>query len=153
MKSTLFSLLLLLIGFTSAFAQNDNSVYNADLARELGADDYGMKSYVLAILKTGPNTEATPEERTALFRGHMQNMGRLASEKALLLAGPLGANDMTFRGIFVLNTDNLDQAREWVNTDPAVEAGIFEVLLIPYYGSAMLQQLNDLHATIQKTGF
>lgn len=32
----------------------DNS-FNASLAEKLGADDYGMKEYVMAFLKAGPD--------------------------------------------------------------------------------------------------
>jgi hypothetical protein len=31
-----------------------NPSYNAELAHQLGADDYGMKKYVMAFLKRGP---------------------------------------------------------------------------------------------------
>lgn len=48
------TLLLLLICFFSLnpfYAQKPNPNYDADLAKELRADDYGMKYYVFVILK------------------------------------------------------------------------------------------------------
>ncbi|MCZ4408445.1 hypothetical protein O3Q51_06480 [Cryomorphaceae bacterium 1068] len=51
MKTTILLFSLLLIFDLSA--QNPN--YDADLAKQLGADDYGMKMYSLVILKTGTN--------------------------------------------------------------------------------------------------
>lgn len=45
---------------TDSVVQNPN--YDAALARKLGADDYGMKRYILVILRTGPSvtTEMSP---------------------------------------------------------------------------------------------
>jgi len=107
---------------------NTDNIYNAELAKELGADDYGMRSYVFVILKTGPNDASiTDEEKRAnLFAGHFSNMSRLAEEGKLLLAGPLGG-EYQRRGIFVFDVPTIEQAQALVATDPTIEAGIFEV--------------------------
>ena len=127
--------------------------YDAALAEKLGADEYGMRSYVLAILKTGPQDAAitNKDERAALFAGHFSNMGRLAEEGKLVLAGPLGGEDGR-RGMFVFNTPNIETAQDWVATDPTIAAGVFTVDYSKYYGSAALMQVNDIHARIQKKG-
>ena len=38
----------------SEIASSDSTVFDADLAQKLGADDYGMRSYVMVITKTRP---------------------------------------------------------------------------------------------------
>ncbi|GAA4354528.1 YciI family protein [Kangiella marina] len=125
--------------------------YDAELAKELDADDYGMKSYVLVILKTGENDESITdkEERAKYFRGHFDNMKRLADEGMLVLAGPL-AEDAPKRGLFIFNVDSLAKAEALVKTDPAVKAGIFTYSLTKFYGSAALMKVNDIHKKIQK---
>lgn len=125
--------------------------YDAALAEKLGADDLGMRSYVLAILKTGPEDAAITgkEARAALFAGHFSNMARLAEEGKLVLAGPLGGEDGR-RGLFILNTPDIETAKAWVATDPTIEAGIFTVDYSKYYGSAALMQVNAVHGTLQK---
>lgn len=130
-----------------------DATYDAALAEALGADEYGMRSYVLAILKTGPqDAEITSkDERAALFAGHFANMGRLAEEGKLVLAGPLGGEDGR-RGLFILNTPDIATAQEWVASDPTIEAGIFTVDYSKYYGSAALMQVNEVHVVIQKKG-
>ncbi|MGE6699090.1 YciI family protein [Hyphomonas sp. NPDC076900] len=127
--------------------------YDAALAERLGADDLGMRSYVLAILKTGPQDAAITDkdQRAELFAGHFSNMGRLAEDGKLVLAGPLGGEDGR-RGLFILNTSDIATAQEWVASDPTIEAGIFTVDYSKYYGSAALMQVNEVHATIQKKG-
>ena len=86
MKTT-FVILLFLISCNTVFAQNTNPNYDAELAKKLNADEYGMKDYVLVILKTGENKTTDKEELNKLFRGHMENIQRLVKEGKLIVAG------------------------------------------------------------------
>ena len=54
MKILIISLFLFLLTNHNAFSQTINPEYDKALADSLGADDNGMKSYVLVILRTGP---------------------------------------------------------------------------------------------------
>jgi uncharacterized protein YciI len=83
--------------------------------------------FVFVNLKSGPTSgSGTKDERQKMFAGHMANINRLAGEKKLLIAGPFAApTDKTWRGLFVLDTGSLDEARAWVDTDPGVIAGEF----------------------------
>lgn len=139
MKTTFVMLLFLVSGITIR-AQTTNPNYDEALAKKLGADDYGMKKYVLVILKTGENTTATSEETNAAFREHMENINRLVEEGKLIVAGPLGKNDKTYRGIFILDVPTVEEAGELVQTDPAVKAKLLDVELFPWYGSAALSE-------------
>ncbi len=123
--------------------------YDEALAQSLGADDYGMRSYVLAILRTGPTPLPAGEERTAMFRGHFANMKRLAEEGKLALAGPLDGVEGR-RGIFVLAVSDIEEARQLVATDPVIEKGEMVADLHTYYGSAALMTINELHGKIAR---
>lgn len=149
MKFRNFLFLVFLIG-NGVFAQTETSQYDSLLAKSLGADDYGMKSYVLAILKTGPKVIDDKAIRDSLFRGHMENISRLAEMGKLIVAGPFGKNDKAFRGIFILNVKSIEEAKELTNTDPAIKEGIFEVDLLPWYGSAALPTYLETHKKIEK---
>lgn len=133
-------LLGLLILSLAASAQKINPTYDAALAKANGADDYGMKMYILVILKTGTNTKATKLETDSAFVGHMANMGKLVKANKLIVAGPLGANDKTYRGIFILNTKSLDEAKAILATDPAIKAELLATELYTWYGSAALAE-------------
>lgn len=143
-------ILATLFSFSLSFAQ-ENTEYDESLATELGADQYGMKAYVFCILKTGSNTTTTPEEKKKLFDGHMLNMKKLADENKIILAGPFRKNDRNYRGLFIFNCATIEEAEILVNSDPAVKAKMFEAELTPWYGSATLGKVKDLHKKIVKT--
>jgi uncharacterized protein YciI len=156
-KSTLFFVLVAILSFgITTFAQPSGKAakvnFDAELAKKLGADKYGMKSYVLAILKTGPkDAEVKGKEREEMFKGHMANINRLASEGKLAVAGPFGKNDLTFRGLFILNASSVDEARKLTDTDPVIKSGMMIVELVPWYGSAALMQTNEVHNKIAES--
>src|SRR5688572_27543217 len=111
---SVLSLIFFLSGMAAGGAEEakEGTGYDAALAKELGGDEMGMKQYVLVILKTGPNdTSIKGKEREDLFAGHMANIGRLADEKKLAVAGPFGKNDKTYRGLFILNVDTVEEAQ------------------------------------------
>ncbi|SEA96068.1 YciI family protein [Alkalimonas amylolytica] len=121
--------------------------FDADLAKQLGADSYGMSRYVLVLLKAGPNRQQDPQTASELQRGHMAAINHLANEGKLVLAGPMLAGG-ELRGIFILNTAEPDEAQQWLQADPAIQAGRLQAELHPWYGSAALKQVNQLHQQI-----
>lgn len=123
--------------------------YDAALAKSLGADERGMHQYVLVILKTGPKKMPAGEARDAMFKGHFANIGKLAGEKKLVLAGPLDGKEGR-RGIFVFNTPDIDVAKTWVATDPVIINGEMAAEFHEFYGSAALMMVNEVHARIEK---
>lgn len=123
--------------------------YDAELAKSLGADERGMRSYVLVILKTGPKKIEDKTERAKIFEGHFANMGRLAAEKKLALAGPLDGKEGR-RGIFVMATPDIDEAKRLVDTDPVIISGLMEAEYHKFYASAGVMMVNEVHNKIQK---
>lgn len=122
----------------TAAAQTPNPNYDAALAEKLGADEYGLKSYVLVILKTGSNTNNDPEFLNRCFRSHFENMTKMTEAGKLVVAGPIGTNELTYRGIFILNVATFEEAKELLQGDETVANGIFDVELFNWYGSAAL---------------
>jgi uncharacterized protein YciI len=141
--------LLLLLPLSIVYGQSGNPKYNKALAEKLGADDYGMKMYVFVILKTGPVT-VDKIQTDSLFRGHMQNIGRLANAGKLVVAGPMQKNDKNYRGIFILNVNSLEEATLLLNTDPAVKAGLLAAELFQWYESAALPEYLKYHEMLEK---
>ncbi len=102
----------------------------------------GTHRYVLVVLRSGPDAaKKTADERTQIQAGHMANIGRLADEGVLLVAGPFGRPnpDPTRRGIFIFDVDSLERARALTSTDPGVQSGVFAMDLYPLETSADLR--------------
>ena len=134
-------------------AQTTNPNYDPALAKKYGADDFGMKSYILVILKTGPNKTTDKAMLDSCFAGHMKNISRLAAEGKLVIAGPFGKNDKTYRGIFILNVTTFDEANLLLQTDPTIKEKILEPELYNWYGSAALPAYFDAEDKIWKERF
>ena len=93
------------------FSQEKEPInFNAELAKEMGADDYGMRKYVMAFLKAGPNRTADKAEAAKLQAAHMANIGRLAEEGKLAIAGPFLDNG-ELRGIYIFNVETIEEAK------------------------------------------
>jgi uncharacterized protein YciI len=134
---------------TEVKKQETTAIYDSVLARELGADDYGMKQYVMAFLKAGPNRNQDSAAAAELQKAHLQNITNLASQGKLLLAGPfMGENPV--KGIYIFNVTTLDEARKLTETDPAIKAGRLVMELHPWYGSAALMKINEIHKKLEK---
>ena len=137
----------------SCFAQKSNPVYDSILAKKLGADDYGMKHYVFVLLKSGPVKDIEKVKKDSLFGGHMKNIGRLADEGKIALAGPFGENKKDYRGLFIFNVATVEEAEKIAQTDPAIKAGLLMAEFTLWYGSASLLQLPEAHKKVQKKSF
>lgn len=138
---------------TAVQAQTGNETYNKQLADSLGADDYGMKPYVLVILKSGANAKPAKKVWDSLLHGHLNNIKRLATEGKLVVAGPLQANPQKYEGLCILNANTVAGAKEMLNTDPLIKAGLLKTEAFSWYGSAALPMYMPYHAKVQKKSF
>jgi len=134
---------------TSATADPSAPAYDAKLASKLGADENGMRQYVMVILKTGPTPKPRGPERDAMFKGHFANIQRLAEAGKLVLAGPFDGVD-GWRGMFVFAVKDIDEAKQLTSTDPVIASGEMIAEYHVYYGSAALMQVNETHNRISK---
>ncbi|MGZ3920356.1 MAG: YciI family protein [Bacteroidia bacterium] len=145
-------LMITAIGFCQTKKQSPKSIYDLALAKKLGADDYGMKKYVVAFLKAGPNRSQDSATAVQLQAAHMANIQRMADAGQLILAGPfMDGGDL--KGIYIFNVETVEKAKELAETDPAIKAGRLVMELHPWYGSASLIQTPGIHKTLQKKEF
>ena len=147
MKSVFCALLLIAVTVPMVAAEK----FDEELAKKLGADQRGMRKYVLCILKTGPkDAEIQGDARKEIFAGHFANINRLADEGKLSVAGPFGKNEKAYRGLYIFNVETVEEAEKLVVLDPAVKAGVFVADLTPWYGTAALMVVNETHKKIEK---
>ncbi|RUO20282.1 hypothetical protein CWE06_06555 [Aliidiomarina haloalkalitolerans] len=158
---TIKAMLALLLFFCASISAQETSTkstvskdsmtngYDEQLAAELGADDYGMRLYVLAFLETGDATGLSQEERMQLQRGHMATINQLANEGHLVLAGPF-VNGGDLRGLYLFATSDVQEAQALAARDPAIQKGVFKLRMTQWYGSAALLTVPATHERIQK---
>lgn len=135
---------------TEKTTQQIDFEYDSVLASNLGADEYGMKKYILAFLERGPNRPSDSSEAIKLQKEHLENISRMAAEGSLVLAGPFLDQD-NIRGIYIFNVESIEEAEMLVKNDPAIRYGSLKMTLRPWYGSAALMQVNQIHEVITKT--
>ncbi|MEO8002727.1 MAG: YciI family protein [Arenimonas sp.] len=117
------------------------------LAKQLGADENGMRHYVLVILKTGKHRVPDGKARDEMFQGHFANIKRLADEGKLAVAGPFGdKND--WRGMFIFAVESVAAAESLVATDPVIKNGEMVAEYHSLYSSAALMSVNGIHQKI-----
>ena len=90
--------------------------------------DFDRFTITLLVLRDDA-PELTPEQEDALQDAHMSHLAGLAGH--LLAAGPLLDRTSQFRGLSILNV-GVEEARALKESDPAVQAGKFAVIALPW---------------------
>jgi uncharacterized protein YciI len=138
------------ITITEISAQDEPKTnFNAQLAKELNADDYGMKKYVIAFLKSGTNRSQDSITKAKFQKAHMENITKMANDGNLSMAGPF-FGDGELRGIYIFNVESIEEAKKLTETDPLIQTGGLIMELHLWYGSAALQEMGKIHSTIAR---
>lgn len=121
----------------AAFALLANPLAHAEQAPACDANN--MRMYQMGFLTRGPAwTPDVTDETRRIQAEHLANIGRLAAEGSLLIAGPFvydqGEEDQALRGIFIFDLTSREEALRLANTDPAVIAGRLAIRIVPWYG-------------------
>lgn len=136
MKKLLFSVFALVLFFgTAVQAQSaaDTEPEPREFEMQEGDTTYIMRRYVMVFLMRGDKAqEFSPEELEEIQAGHMANMDRLIEEGKLLVAGPFG-DDTEYRGIFIMDCENVEEAEALVASDPAIIAGRLRAECHPWW--------------------
>ena len=73
----------------------------------------------------------------------------MAEDGILLLAGPF-LDDGDIRGIYIFDIESVEEAQKMAESDPAVKAGSLIFEIHPWYGSAVVMKINEIHKQIAK---
>ena len=149
MRAFLAAIVIAALFGTTVSAQESKPGVVADpaLAKQLGADEQGMRKYVLVILKTGPHRVPDGPARNEMFEGHFANMRRLAKAHQLVVAGPFGDKN-AWRGMFVFAVATPKEAAALVATDPVIKSGEMVAEYHTLYSTAALMAVNGIHEKI-----
>ncbi len=81
------------------------------------------------FLNTNPDRETISDQKAEEIQAaHLQNIDKLAEEGKLFAAGPFEGGG----GMFILHAESLEQAKGFLQTDPAVKANRFIVEVFPF---------------------
>jgi uncharacterized protein YciI len=97
---------------------------------------YTMRRFVFFFLDDAPGRPAdTPaEEMAKLQDAHLANLHRLSREGKLHLAGPL-PDGGAHRGIGVMATEDIEEARTWMADDPLVKGGYLVMVPLQWFAA------------------
>lgn len=103
-------------------------------------EEHKMVQFQMAILKKGPKWDTTKEqERNAILKEHVGNVMSLLDTGKAVVAGPF--NDRTdLAGIFVLRAASANEAKTWVEADPAVKAGLMISEMHPWWSEDIFKK-------------
>jgi uncharacterized protein YciI len=91
--------------------------------------------YTVVLLVTPENPpELSEEEADRLQDAHLAHLAHLHDEGVLLAAGPVGSLEegrRYYRGLSILRCEP-DEALRLKSEDPAVRAGVFELVALPW---------------------
>jgi len=86
------------------------------------------------------DVENSLEKRLAARPAHLARLNSLKDEGRLIIAGPFPAIDNPDPGpagftgsLVVAEFDTLEDAQNWANEDPYVEAGVYENVIVKPY--------------------
>jgi uncharacterized protein YciI len=122
--------------------------FDPELAKAVGADERGMRPYVLVILKTGPTRVPAGAERDEMFKGHFANINRLAEAGKLAVAGPFMEKG-GWRGLYIFAVKDVEEAKALVATDPVIAKGEMVAEFHKWYGTAALMKATEIHRRIE----
>ncbi|HEX6322343.1 MAG TPA: YciI family protein [Vicinamibacterales bacterium] len=99
-------------------------------------EPFTMRRFVFFFLDDAPGRPADTHagEMAKLQDAHLANLHRLSREGRLLLAGPLSGGGV-HRGIGVMATEDVDEARRWMADDPLVKGGYLAVVPLQWFAA------------------
>ena len=102
-----------------------------------------LVQFHMAILKKGPKwTGAQTPETQKILHQHLINVLALLDSGKAVVAGPFG-DDTDLAGIFILRAPSAEEAKTWVDNDPAVKAGLFAAEMHPWWSEDIFKKRNS----------
>ncbi len=102
-----------------------------------------MVQFHMALLKKGPNwTGAQTPEIQKILHQHLINVLALLDSGKAVAAGPL-ADETDLAGIFILRASSAAEAKTWVDSDPAIKAGLFVAEMHPWWSEDVFKKRNS----------
>lgn len=125
MKKVVLLFLFAAIAISSASAQSDGLTMTEKSdkpAKAVKSGESEMKTYVMVFLVEGENRNHSKKEAEKIQKQHLEHLTSMHEEGILLMAGPF-MDKQTIKGILVMKASEIDEIKDRVEKDPAIEAG------------------------------
>ena len=133
LKFILFAFISIMIVSGSNVLSQDNN--NKQKENE---PEWEMKTYYFVFLNSNPERPKIDSVKSAEIQaGHLANIQKMFDEGKCRLAGPF-LDDGETRGIFILDVASVEEAKELLSNDPAINSGRLIPVIKPWYGPAGL---------------
>lgn len=99
-----------------------------------------MVQFQMALLKKGPKWETTAAvERNKIMQEHLVSVLSMLDSGRVVISGPF-KDDTDLAGIFILRAPSAEEAKSWVDNDPAVKAGLFVPEMHPWWSQDVFKK-------------
>jgi uncharacterized protein YciI len=102
-----------------------------------------LVQFHMALLKKGPKWDGKLEpQQNPVLKEHVAYFLSLLSSGKAVIGGPF--TDRTdLAGIYILRAPSADEARTWVDADPAVKGGLFTAEMHPWWSEDIFKKANS----------
>ena len=116
------------------------ALFSAARSNAQPKEEHKLVQFQMAILKKGPAWDSTKaEDRNSILQQHLRNVLALLDSGKAIIAGPF--NDSSdLAGIFILRAASAEEAKAWVDADPAVKAGLMVPEMHPWWSGDIFQK-------------
>src|SRR6266536_383132 len=115
--------------------------------------EHKLVQFQMAIMKKGPKWETTKaDERNAIVQQHLANVVWLLDSGKAVIAGPFD-DDTDLAGIFILRAASADEAKSWIDADPAVKAGFMVAEMHSWWSEDIFKKGSTAPLKFEKTYF
>jgi uncharacterized protein YciI len=109
-------------------------------AQEPAKPESKLIEFQLAILKRGPNWSPNPgKDAPAIQQQHVDYVQTLLSSGKAVIAGAI-KDDSNLVGVYIFRAKSIDEAKRWLDADPAVAAGHVITELHPWWSQDVMKK-------------
>jgi len=95
--------------------------------------------FQMAILKRGPNWSPNPGKNAPQVQQHVDYVQSLLSSGKAVIAGAI-KDDTNFVGVYIFRTKSAEEAKSWLDADPAVSTGHVITELHPWWSEDVMKK-------------
>src|ERR1051325_11232484 len=112
-----------------------------------------LVKFQMAILKKGAKWNTTEQqEKNSILHQHLRSIVSLLQSGKAIIAGPFGDNT-EFAGIFIFRASSTEEAKTWVDADPAVKAELITPEMHPWFSQDIFKKANTSPLTMETIYF